>query len=1351
MMTPAAATRALLIEDDPGDARLVADGLRSQPAGFELQVAGLLSSGLDRLREARHDARRYDVVLLDLFLPDSQGLDTFIRLQEAAGDLPILVLTGPDDEELAAQAVQAGAQDHFVKESLDGPALARAIRHAIDRKQGELRLERANRELGSFLRLSAIGLTEEPLATTCELILAEICSATRFPGAFLDLWDGEQRVLRLLAQRAIEPPLPEGERPAADTDLPARAADAAIPLVEQLADGSLAVCIPMKVAQRVLGTLTLTGPAGGASGAPDASFLTWLEGLIQQVAIIVEHKRHEQHIRLQARILADVRDCIMVTDLQGRIIYWNQGAQMIFGYTADEVLGETTALLNGSRGPQTQEDLGVLKLGQSRMEWPGRHKDGSRVWVDIQVNPIHDSSRVQIGWVGISKDITERKAMEAERRRLVHDLNERVKELTALHEASKLVQRRDLEIYDLLLKIAALLPPAYQYPEIAAARITCGRMFAESPGFLESPWSQRATFTSGDIEGVLEVVYLEERPVVAEGPFLAEERFLLDSMAEMLRIHLDRARAEEAQRESANSLRLMVQQMPAILWTTDLSLRITSSQGAGLATVDSGLDASEGRTVLDVLGDGAGVAVAAHRRALAGESVSYEVEQNGRTLASHVEPLRGSQGEIVGCIGTCLDVSGQREAEEGLSEVNETLKALIEASPLAIFTVDAESRVTLWSPAAERTFGWTAAEVLGRPLPIVPDDKRDEELTLRQSVLAGERFIGLETRRRDSSGEMLDVRISAAPLRDARGQISGLAQLVEDINDRKRAERAIRRLASMPEQSPDPLVELDLAGNTVYVNQAARSCFPDLQALGSWHPVLSRVAPIIQRFRHGERKSFSFEVLHEEKVFHQMVYFVSDSSLVRVFLQDATEQHRAKELLEREALHDRLTSLPNRDLFLKRTSETLSRHNGTESAPCAVLSLDLDRFKVVNDSLGQLAGDQLLVEIARRITACLRSCDTAARLASDEFAILLDGTDGLTETLMMAEHLIETIGQPIEVSRQEIFPSVSIGVALGTSYEEAEQMLRDAQVAMYRAKGLGGSRYELFDRAMARRPLERLRLENDLRRALERSELKLYYQPVVRLEDGAVAGFEALLRWPRPDRMIPPAEFIPVAEETGLIVPITYQTLTEACQRLREWSSQPVSVYVNVSGRLFSAPGIVERVQAALDSSQIDPARLVLEITESVLMEDPESAAETLARIRDLGVRLTIDDFGTGYSSLVYLQRFPVHCLKIDRSFVAKIGEHGESPEILRAIVNMAQRLGIGVVAEGIETEQQLSQLIALGCRLGQGYLFSRAVDRETARDLLFQPPPWAPLFQGAAKPHKAERGGLRAVRALRP
>jgi diguanylate cyclase (GGDEF)-like protein/PAS domain S-box-containing protein len=1073
--------RVLLIEDSPTDARIVCRALdEGRSYRFEVEQATRLSQGLQRLAQGGIDA-----LVLDLTLPDSQGFQTFEAAFAAAGDIPILVLTGLDDEDLAARAVRAGAQDYLPKETLGNGLLPRALRHAIERKEFERELERSNREIRQS----------------------------------------------------------------------------------------------MKAQERL------------------------------------------------TAILEAATDFIGIATPEGKVLYMNRAGRAMVGRNPDE-------------------DLLGTDIDRYSPEWATR----------------------------------------------------------AFYEECFPVAARD------------------------------------------GVWTGRSAFLGADGREipVWQVIVAHKN---GDG--------LIEYFSTIARDISERLQAEEALRESATRLRILIEQMPAVLWTTDARLRFASIQGAGLAAMGLQAGEVEGKRLLDFYPEGSGgQALQAHQRALRGESVAYEQRWQGRVFESHVEPLRDTGDRIVGCIA--LDVTDRKQAEERMRTLTKTLEALVEASPLAIVTFDAESRVTLWSPAAERTFGWQAEEVMGKRLPLVPDDKLDEHLSLCDSVLAGRRFTGLEVRRRDNTGAPLDLRISVAPLRDGHGRICGVAEFLEDINDRKRAERAIRRLASMPEQSPDPLIELDLAGNALYVNQAARSRFPDLQALGSWHPVLGNLSSILARFRHGERKSFSFEVSHEQRIYHQMAYYIPEGSLVRVFLSDVTEQRHAREILERESLHDRLTGLPNRTLFLRRVEEQIGSAQEEGSGHFAVLSLNLDRFKVVNDSLGQTAGDQLLAAVAQRLSACLTREDTAARLDGDEFAVLLRHTQNPGETLQIAEQIREAVSRSIEISRQEIFPSASLGIAPGESYDDGEALLRDAHLTMHRAKALGGGRCAVFDPAVDSRSLERLRLENGLRRGIERNELRMFYQPIVRMRDGAIVGFEALMRWPRQDQgMVPPAEFIPVAEEAGLISQLSYWALSEVCERLREWTGPAAGglapvIHLNLSGRVFSDPNLVNRVRAALAENRLPGERLVLEITESVLMDDPKDAAETLKQIKALNVGLSIDDFGTGYSSLSYLQQFPIDSLKIDRMFVAKIGGPGESPEIVHAILTLAQRLGIEVIAEGVETEAQLAQLLEMGCNLAQGYLFSRPVDGDAARAFLEPTPTWAGWCPNPDPPGSSarlQRAGLKIVR----
>ena len=412
------------------------------------------------------------------------------------------------------------------------------------------------------------------------------------------------------------------------------------------------------------------------------------------------------------------------------------------------------------------------------------------------------------------------------------------------------------------------------------------------------------------------------------------------------------------------------------------------------------------------------------------------------------------------------------------------------------------------------------------------------------------------------------------------------------------------------------------------------------------------------------------------------------------------ELEESREHFRHAAFHDALTGLPNRSLFTDHLRLALRRARQNEKYLFGVLFLDLDRFKNINDSLGHPCGDELLILVARRLETCIRQTDMVARFGGDEFAILLDAIQDASDAVRVAEKVQKAISAPFKLASHEAITTASIGVALSTSgYTEAEDIIRDADTAMYRAKDHGKARYEIFDTAMHTRAVTLLRLESDLRRALEKNELCVYYQPIVSLASGELHGFEALVRWQHPERgIIAPDDFIPLAEETGLILPIGLRVLRDACHQLRKWqqyslSNRSLIMSVNLSGKQLTQPALIERIEEVLHESQIDPWHLKLEITETVVMENPELAAVTLAKLRGLGVRLSIDDFGTGYSSLSYLNRFPVDTLKIDRSFVSSMSEADENLQIVKTIITLAGNLGMQVVAEGVETEEQLEQL----------------------------------------------------------
>jgi diguanylate cyclase (GGDEF)-like protein/PAS domain S-box-containing protein len=443
-------------------------------------------------------------------------------------------------------------------------------------------------------------------------------------------------------------------------------------------------------------------------------------------------------------------------------------------------------------------------------------------------------------------------------------------------------------------------------------------------------------------------------------------------------------------------------------------------------------------------------------------------------------------------------------------------------------------------------------------------------------------------------------------------------------------------------------------------------------------------------------------------------------------MQDISDRKQAEKKLVHDAFHDALTGLPNRMFFMDQLKQSVQRVNRTQGLPFAVLFLDFDRFKIINDSLGHMVGDQLLIAIANKLKESVRPRDTVARLGGDEFTILLDSLRDPDDAIDLARRLLSNLSEHFKLPGREVFITASIGVALSTAgYEHAEEVLRDADTAMYRAKSLGRARYEIFDKGMNAAATDLPQIESDLLCALERDELTLDYQPIVSLRTGRIAGFEALLRWLHPSRgMVSPLEFISVAEETGLIIPIGQWVLNKACRQTREWQklypqTPPLQVSVNLSPKQFMQRDLIDQISLALDRGGLSPASLKVEITEGIVMQNIESTMQMLGQLQALGIAISLDDFGTGYSSLSYLHRFPISTLKIDQSFVSSMSNNQESLEIVRTILGLARNLKMEVIAEGVETLEQAKALKAMNCEYGQGFYFSRALNVEGAVGLL--------------------------------
>ncbi|HWQ84934.1 MAG TPA: EAL domain-containing protein, partial [Anaerolineales bacterium] len=566
-------------------------------------------------------------------------------------------------------------------------------------------------------------------------------------------------------------------------------------------------------------------------------------------------------------------------------------------------------------------------------------------------------------------------------------------------------------------------------------------------------------------------------------------------------------------------------------------------------------------------------------------------------------------------------------------------------------------------------------------------------------------------------------------------------QAQQEILERKRIEQALReseeRYALAVQGANDGLWDWDLRSNQIYYSPRWKSILGLAETEVGHHPDewynrvhledIERLKLDISAHMAGLTPHFENEhrILHKDG---EYIWVQSRALAVREedgvayrmagSLTDITDRKNAEQRLLHDAFHDTLTGLPNRALFLDRLRQAVERSKRRTDFTYAVLFLDLDRFKDVNDTLGHMLGDQLLVIIGKMLESGLRSTDTVARLGGDEFVILMEDITNIQGAMRVANWVHEMFKTPIHVLDHQVFISTSIGIVSGgLNYARPEDILRDADIAMYSAKAHGRARSEVFEPEMRVRISRRLLIESELRQAIEHEEFVIHYQPIISLEDQRITGFEALVRWNHPIRgLLIPADFLYVAEESGLIVPIDRWVLRQACFQMKTWQDQypiqiPLTISVNLSGRHVTRPDLVDYIQNVLKETRLAPTCLKLEITENILMETNLLTSETFHRLQALGVQLQIDDFGIGYSSLSYLSQFPVNALKIDQSFIKKMAVDNSQLEIVQAIVMLAQRLDVVVVAEGVETAAQLHQLQSLGCEYGQGFYVSKPLE----------------------------------------
>ncbi len=690
--------------------------------------------------------------------------------------------------------------------------------------------------------------------------------------------------------------------------------------------------------------------------------------------------------------------------------------------------------------------------------------------------------------------------------------------------------------------------------------------------------------------------------------------------------------------------------------------------------------------------------------------------------------------------------------EKKLKQNEQWLTTVLKSIGDAVITSDASGTVTFMNPIAEELTGWNYSDAFGKETTEVFNIAHEKNRTIIESpitqVLESGVSVGLpeETILITKNGAEIPIDDSIAAIKDDNGNITGAVCVFQDITERKQILEALGRrqqeFKALVENAPDIISRFDTKLRYVYVNPAIEK-ITGISAeifIGKTNAELNLPEEFCwicdrklqQVFETKQETEFecSLAIASQIRYYHTRLVpeLASDGSVYFVLSisRNITALKLAEAQLIYDAFHDVLTGLPNRALFMERLERALMLAKRRPDYTFAVLFLDLDRFKVINDSLGHMIGDQLLTALARRLENCLRTGDTVARLGGDEFTILLDDLNNISDVISVVERIHEALTSAFQLSGYEVFTTVSIGIALSTgSYSLPEELLRDADIAMYRAKALGKARHEIFDSTMYSQVTKLLELEMDLRRAVERQEFQVYYQPIVLLETYKIIGFEALVRWQHPQLgLVPPDNFIPLAEETGLIIPIGYWVLSEACRQMRAWQIQfpsdpPLTISVNLSTKQFLQPELIEQINQIIQETGLEGSNLKLEITESVLMENIQSATFMILQLQKMNIQLHLDDFGIGYSSLSYLHRFPSNALKIDRSFVTKIGINGENLEIVQAIITLAQSLNIDVIAEGIETAEQLAQLRAMKCKYAQGYFFSQPLDSKSIETLI--------------------------------
>ncbi len=972
---------------------------------------------------------------------------------------------------------------------------------------------------------------------------------------------------------------------------------------------------------------------------------------------------------------------------------WNQTAETLYGWSEREAIGRSILDLFPTVASQAYA-LGLMDALKQRQTWTGefqvRHRQGREFTVFVTNSPILDDLSHIIGFIGVSADISTQKETQSK----LHQHHEQALTLTRVVDA--IHQSLDL---DTIFSVSAAYIAQLLQAEVSIVQYVPHRQL----------WVHRTVFNA------------HQEPIAKVNEEIPDAN---NPIAERLkRLEVVQISDTRSLDDPINSRLAEIDPGSWLLTPISINRRVWGSLTLGRLHHY----ASWSEADIDLA-----------QRVAAQLAIAIDQAETYGQLQQELAQRRANEVRL-------------RQYERIVSATQDGI-ALLDRN--YIYRVVNQVYLDWNQKSRDDIIGHSVADLLGEES-FLHQVKPNLDRCLAGTVIHYEDWFTFPQRGRRY------ISLTYAPYSDQEGQTTGVVATSRDLTELKLAQYALQEqesfFRSLYEQATLGIAFCRADGSIVQAN--GKFCAitgyreADLQsmALGqlihpgdrlNHHDVFREVA-------RGQRSGLSTDQRYQRQD-GTFVWVSMTTSVIRddqghcqvlaVIIQDIShrkhleaEQHRAEAQLRHNALHDALTQLPNRNLLMAHLERALKRQQRPPHTPFAVMFLDIDRFKLVNDSLGHLVGDQLLITIAETLSQLVRPGDLVARLGGDEFVILLDVVEDLSDVLAVADRILYTLRQPFAIEQREVYATASMGIVMGSkAYTSATELLRDADIAMYRAKANGKNGYALFDPTLHDRVMARLQIEHDLRRALDQQQLALFYQPIVSLRDGSIAYIEALMRWYHPDRgMISPGEFIPIAEETGLIVALDRWALITACRQLRQWQqrfplARELRVSVNLSAQDLHAPDLIGDIRTALTQSGLEGCFLVIEMTESLLISDTQPVIQLIAQLQDLSVQLSVDDFGTGYSSLSYLHRFPLNALKIDQSFTSNMRQGPVNREIIETIVALSDRLGMAAIAEGGETLEQIAHLKQIGCEYSQGYHFCKPLPAAELEALLQRSYPFA-------------------------